>query len=375
MTSQGHKKHADIRRPNSGQFGRYELGLIGAPCNMISDLVGALSSLLLPKISSAYIDADHQASEPKSYSNLTDRIRHHRIEYHQSLNDFDQKILMSSSDLIFVNGNHFLSKKQIVICTEKKKESLRKKLERLSDVGLIILDNDIVEPHDFLKSNLQEFRKIPILKIEEIEEISNWIIQDYNRFLPKISGLVLAGGKSQRMGANKAFLDYHNMPQVTYACKQLLEAGIAPAISCRQDQAETFTDEFALIHDTFSGLGPFGAILSAFRYDPNAAWLVIACDQPLLSSDYIKYLINHRNPSKIATSFHNPETKFPEPLITIWEPRAYPRLLSFLSMGYSCPRKVLINSEIEELHIDHHNFMINANTPAEREQIHQILKE
>ncbi len=72
-----------------------------------------------------------------------------------------------------------------------------------------------------------------------------------------------------------------------------------------------------VIVDFFHGLGPFGAILSAFRTDPNAAWMVTACDQPLSSAEHINLLISHRDPSKVATCYFNPDTEFPEPLITL----------------------------------------------------------
>jgi molybdenum cofactor guanylyltransferase len=53
-------------------------------------------------------------------------------------------------------------------------------------------------------------------------------------------------------------------------------------------------------------------------------------------------------------------------LITIWEPRAYPVLLSFLAQGISCPRKVLINSDIELLDVPNIDALMNVNTPEER---------
>jgi len=71
----------------------------------------------------------------------------------------------------------------------------------------------------------------------------------------------------------------------------------------------------------------------------------------------------------MATCFHNPETDFPEPLITIWEPRAYPRLLEFLSLGYSCPRKALINSDVQEIDIPDLQLLSNVNTPEELEKL------
>ena len=132
-----------------------------------------------------------------------------------------------------------------------------------------------------------------------------------------------------------------------------------------QNATIDFDTNYPLIPDRFSGLGPYGGILSAFRADPNSAWLCVATDLPLLDHSTLRYLIAHRNSSKLATCFHNRETGFPEPLITMWEPRAYPRLLQFLADGYSCPRKVLINSEVEEIKIDSTEAFTNVNTPDE----------
>jgi molybdopterin-guanine dinucleotide biosynthesis protein A len=48
-------------------------------------------------------------------------------------------------------------------------------------------------------------------------------------------------------------------------------------------------------------------------------------------------------------------------LITIWEPRSYQVMLNFLAQGYSCPRKVLINSEIELLKVKDVKVLLNVN--------------
>ena len=89
---------------------------------------------------------------------------------------------------------------------------------------------------------------------------------------------------------------------------------------------------------------------------------------------YKRQLVNHRNPTKLATCFYNPETEFPEPLITIWEPKAYPVLLEFLSQGYSCPRKVLINTDIEMIQMKDPTKMTNANTDEERKIAFEAIK-
>ena len=170
------------------------------------------------------------------------------------------------------------------------------------------------------------------------------------------------------MGSDKAFLDYHGKPQYAFLADILRGLNIETFISCRAEQASEFIENQEVITDSFLDLGPYGAILSAFRHDPNAAWLVLACDLPLLDVGTLQFLIDNRNPHKIATSFKSPESAegFPEPLIAIWEPRAYPTLLHFLAQGISCPRKVLINSDIELLTSSVSKALTNVNTLEER---------
>ena len=91
---------------------------------------------------------------------------------------------------------------------------------------------------------------------------------------------------------------------------------------------------------------------------------VLATDLPFVNDEVIQLLLKHRNPSKIATTIKGESSQFPEPLITIWEPKSYPLLLNYLSQGYSCPRKVLINSDVEIVKIDE-SFIRNINTPDE----------
>jgi molybdopterin-guanine dinucleotide biosynthesis protein A len=144
-------------------------------------------------------------------------------------------------------------------------------------------------------------------------------------------------------------------------------------ISCRTDQKQQINPNYPVLEDTFIGLGPYGAILSAFREQPDKAWLVVACDMPLLETETFKYLIEKRKVSSIATAYNSPDNEFPEPLITIWEPKSYPVLLSFLSQGYSCPRKVLINSDVNLVQVPNTDALTNVNTPDDLEKVKRTI--
>ncbi|AKD05753.1 molybdenum cofactor biosynthesis protein MoaC [Pontibacter korlensis] len=192
---------------------------------------------------------------------------------------------------------------------------------------------------------------------------------------PKLNGLVLAGGQSLRMGQDKGAMQWHGKEQRYFMADLLQEFTEEVFISCRAEQQAELDTNYKALPDTFTGLGPYGAILSAFREQPDAAWLVMACDLPLLNKATLQQLVNRRDSSSIATTFESPHDGFPEPLITIWEPKSYPVLLSFLSQGYTCPRKVLRNSDISMIKAFEPEALANVNTPEELERVEQILQE
>jgi molybdopterin-guanine dinucleotide biosynthesis protein A len=190
---------------------------------------------------------------------------------------------------------------------------------------------------------------------------------------PPLYGLVLAGGKSTRMGQDKGEMEYHGKPHREYMGDLLGGVCEEVFLSVRPDQHLDST--YSLLPDSFLGLGPLGGLLSAFREKPDAAWLVVACDLPLLDRAAIDALISARNISSTATAFNSPVNEFPEPLIAIWEPRAYRTALEFLAQGYSCPRKVLINSEVTLIDAQRPETLMNVNRPEESEKVKSILQQ
>lgn len=191
--------------------------------------------------------------------------------------------------------------------------------------------------------------------------------------IPTLNGLVLTGGKSLRMGQAKDKMNWHGKEQRYYAADLLKKFCSEVYISCRFDQADEIDGDYAVLPDTFLNMGPMGGILSALRFQRNKAWLVVACDLPLLNEETLQFLIAQRNPGKIATTYKSPFDGKPEPLITIWEPQSYPELLQFLGKDTTCPRKVLINNPVEILEPTDTDALMNVNTPADAEKANELL--
>jgi molybdopterin-guanine dinucleotide biosynthesis protein A len=191
---------------------------------------------------------------------------------------------------------------------------------------------------------------------------------------PNICGLVLAGGKSTRMGTDKSVIEWHGKQQRFHMADMLQVFFDEVYISCRaEQQTEILGNGYEAMPDSFEGMGPYGAILSAFKFNPNSAWLIVACDLPLISEEVLRYLIEMRNPDKVATTFRSPFDNLPEPLITIWEPRSHKILLSRMEEGKTCPRKALLNSDVKVIEPPDGDALFNANTPEDLKRVKKIL--
>jgi molybdopterin-guanine dinucleotide biosynthesis protein A len=374
-------KHTWLNRPSLGNFGRNEWAFLGAPCINIKLLADTIINALSPTYKCAYADTSHndEVTLPPgriasgAVLEYTDQLNYQQFNYSSALSPVKFRQQFNETDLVLVNGNHQQAKAQVVIIYENKKASLQKRIEQLTNVQLILLDDRVEDVFDFIKEAIPGWQTLPLYSLSDTEGIIAFFAAQIQQAKPVLNGLVLAGGKSVRMGFDKGAINLYGKEQRYYVADMLKNYCNEVFISCREDQKGEVNSSYEVITDTFTGLGPFGAILSAFREDPDKAFLVVACDLPLLDSNTLQYLIENRNVSTIATAYESGFDGLPEPLITIWEPKSYPVLLSFLSQGYSCPRKVLINSNITLLKAPYPQALTNVNTPEDMEKIKMEL--
>lgn len=219
---------------------------------------------------------------------------------------------------------------------------------------------------------------VPYFEATHLEQAIRFLHDYFDERVRQVPlyGLILSGGRSTRMKRDKAALTYHDKPQTQHV-KDLIQPFCESVfLSCRADQADAAAyRDFQQIHDVYLEMGPMGGILSAMTRYPAAAWLVVATDLPFLSRELLTQLTREREPFKYATAFINPASNFPEPMCAIYEPKSYPRLLQFLGRGYVCPRKMLINSDIQALQPVDARALTNVNHPREYEQARQAIEQ
>src|SRR6185437_11923292 len=105
-------------------------------------------------------------------------------------------------------------------------------------------------------------------------------------------GLVLAGGRSTRMQRDKAALEYAGRSQLERAAELITPLVARLFVSVRPDQTgDPLRARFAQIVDSGEVAGPIAGIIAAQSRHPEAAWLVVACDLPLLDSGTLQHLL------------------------------------------------------------------------------------
>ncbi len=189
-----------------------------------------------------------------------------------------------------------------------------------------------------------------------------------------LHGLILAGGRSRRMGEDKGLIDYRGRTQVRWLADLLGEFCVSVHVSVgpRQNRAGDYAPT-ATIVDREPGLGPAGGLMSAWRTAPDAAWLVVAVDLPLLDRATLKALTAGRSSKHLATAFRHPDGVL-EPLCTIWEPAARDLLEQRLELGDASLRRLLETGPVRVLEPPNSEALFSADSPEDRNRIRRRLQ-
>jgi len=189
----------------------------------------------------------------------------------------------------------------------------------------------------------------------------------------EVYGLVLAGGKSRRMGRDKALLLRDGKSQLAHMVS-LLDAVVDRVfVSTRDDQTgDAERSRFNLIVDRYDDMGPIAGILTALQEYPEVDWLVVACDLPNIDDSTLRFLLENVSDTQPFTAFRSSHDGLPEPLCAVYKSGSDTVLRAFIDDGVNCPRKILLRSETRLLEQTDPSSLDNVNTPDDLE--HSVLE-
>jgi molybdopterin-guanine dinucleotide biosynthesis protein A len=182
-----------------------------------------------------------------------------------------------------------------------------------------------------------------------------------------LCGLVLAGGRSSRMGRDKSTLVHPDgRTLVRRTCDLLKEAGCEMVVlSLRHDQeVPAELEGIPVVRDPAGdSVGPMAGIVGGMKLRPDADWLVLACDLPRLDIATLRALIDSKQTDEKFLAYRSEFDGLPEPLCALYGPNSLPLLEDALANDFRCPRKILMRGDCRLIEPTTQRALENANTP------------
>ena len=146
---------------------------------------------------------------------------------------------------------------------------------------------------------------------------------------PEAAGFVLAGGRSSRMGRDKALVELDGQPLIVHALGILRSAGLAASIAGGQVSLAGFAP---LVPDRQTDLGPLSGICCALA-STSARWAVfLSVDAPFIPSSLLTCLLRHAQITERAVTLSS-VNGFPQTFPAVVDRAARPWLERELGSG------------------------------------------
>ena len=198
---------------------------------------------------------------------------------------------------------------------------------------------------------------------------SSRMLREYNPAMSTMPIVILAGGRSTRMGADKAMLPVAGVPMIHRIAETALEASSRLVIVGREkpaDWPEHLPATF-MVDSTDTGGGPISGLITALE-SLEEPLVLLGCDMPLLTPDTILLLIAAHRPPHVATiAIATSDKGFPqaEPLLALYTPSVLPELDVMQASGRRSLQPLIHRPEVLMWPVPatHQHELLNVNDP------------
>ncbi|MFA1820764.1 molybdenum cofactor guanylyltransferase [Virgibacillus oceani] len=186
-----------------------------------------------------------------------------------------------------------------------------------------------------------------------------------------VTGVILSGGKSSRMGKNKSLLSIENKKVIQHIHDELTSCTDDLVIVANEPSAYSFLTS-NIVSDRFPGKGPLAGLETAFFHKKADAYVVSACDTPLIKREVYKYLLSRLHDYEAVVPVFNEQT---HPLSGIYRRSVLKAVQQQLDKD-----ELKVKSFFKNIHVNYvddfamistevlQQHFFNMNTPSDYEQ-------
>ena len=189
--------------------------------------------------------------------------------------------------------------------------------------------------------------------------------------VPDVTAFILAGGKSTRMGRDKAFVEFEGQTLLARTLDLVRSAALDVRIV---GDAKKFASFASVVEDIFHDRGPLGGIHAALGASPTDLNLMLAVDMPFVSSAFLKYLIGYARTALGAAVIVPRTGERWQPLCAIYRREFADAAETALLAGqnkidllFAATKSQVIEEEELQRHGFSRDIFRNLNTPEELE--------
>ena len=197
-----------------------------------------------------------------------------------------------------------------------------------------------------------------------------------------VSGVILAGGTSSRLGRNKALIKAGGRPIIERVARKLRSIFAQVVLVTNTPEQFGFLD-LTTVGDIHSGIGTLGGLHAGLSAIQTEYGLIVGCDMPFLNVNLLRYLISLLDKADENHSYDviMPRiNKYNEPLHAIYAKRCLPSIEQSIRAGQkrilqACARvhvHYVGETQIAQ-HDPHHLSFFNVNTPEDLQRMYEIL--
>lgn len=181
----------------------------------------------------------------------------------------------------------------------------------------------------------------------------------------KITGFVLAGGRSSRMGEDKGLMQLAEKPMVMHVVEQLQPCVDELILIANHPEYTQFG--YRVIEDMVAEIGPVGGIYTGLKVSTTALNFFVSCDMPFISKAAIQMMLASIQEEAICVASLE---GFIQPLFGLYSKGCLPLLEASIAEKHYKLQAVVRQSKhkvvpLDALAVQHHQLFQNINTPEE----------
>jgi len=187
-----------------------------------------------------------------------------------------------------------------------------------------------------------------------------------------ITGIILAGGKSSRMGTDKGFLKLEGVTFVERIMKSI--SPFVDNIIIVSDNPDYNTFGYRRVDDIIKNSGPLAGLYSGLYYSETEYNLVLSCDVPLVNSTILTKLIDEFDEDKDVVQLSSQNKTIP--LVAFYKKHCMHRCLELLEKGEKRLRVALNHLDTKTIEVDSNmkHLVRNINTKDQLNDIQHAVE-